>query len=180
MVLAIETAMRLGELIEVEWENIDLKKRTAHLPDTKMCLPRDVPLSTRAIKVLRTRPRNIKSPKVFYEWNRNSHLGKAWRHAVKSAGIEGLRFHDLRHTFASRLVQRGIDLITIKDLLGHSSVRVTERYTHSNKTLKKAAVETLGRNSEKNDIKSGNLLPMCDMKKRTREDVSATSLYSIN
>jgi site-specific recombinase XerD len=54
-----------------------------------------------------------------------------------------LRFHDLRHTFATRLLERGIDLITVKDLLGHHSVKVTERYTHSNSEQKRRATEIL-------------------------------------
>jgi integrase len=53
------------------------------------------------------------------------------------------RFHDLSHTFASRLVRNGVDIITVRDLLGHYSVEVTQRYTHSNASQKRQAVETL-------------------------------------
>ena len=70
---------------------------------------------------------------------------KAFRTACKRAGVEGLRFHDLRHTFASRLVERGADIVTVQILLGHSTVTLTQRYTHSNDDRKRAAVELLSR-----------------------------------
>lgn len=67
----------------------------------------------------------------------------------KRAGIKALTFHDLRHTFASRLIGRGVDLITVKELLGHSSVKTTERYTHTHKEEKKRAVDVLVKEAEK-------------------------------
>jgi len=69
----------------------------------------------------------------------------------------GLRFHDLRHTFATRLVEKGVDLITVKNLLGHSTVKVTERYTHPNQNLKKEAVEALVQKDKKAPKKSDDL-----------------------
>ncbi|MBN1271607.1 MAG: tyrosine-type recombinase/integrase [Candidatus Aminicenantes bacterium] len=60
--------------------------------------------------------------------------------ASRRAGIKGLTLHDIRHTFASRLVRAGVDLITVKDLLGHYSVKTTERYIHSNKEQKRKAL----------------------------------------
>lgn len=63
--------------------------------------------------------------------------------ACKKAGITGVTWHTLRHTFASRLVYRGVDIMTVKELLGHSTVTVTMRYTHSNLDSKIAAVEKL-------------------------------------
>ncbi len=63
--------------------------------------------------------------------------------AYTKAGVKDFRFHDCRHTFGTRLVHRGVDLITVKDLLGHSTVKVTERYIHSTPDTKRAAVEVL-------------------------------------
>ena len=82
----------------------------------------------------------------------NPETGKPWfdlkrqfRNACRGAGVEGLRFHDLRHTFASRLVEKGVDIETVRDLLGHYSITVTQRYTHSNDDRKKKAVELLSK-----------------------------------
>lgn len=82
--------------------------------------------------------------------------------ACRRANIIGLTFHDLRHTFATRLVRAGVDLITVKDLLGHYSVRTTEQYTHSNKEQKLKAVELLsGENSRKKAENMLNLSFIC-------------------
>ena len=59
------------------------------------------------------------------------------------AGIPEVRLHDLRHAFATRLIESGIDIITVRDLLGHSQSAVTERYAHPNKSLKRIAVDAL-------------------------------------
>jgi len=74
---------------------------------------------------------------------------KSFKAACKRAGISDLRFHDLRHTFATRLISFGVDLITVRDLLGHFSVRVTQRYTHSNQNQKEDAVQKLNQKTQK-------------------------------
>jgi len=76
--------------------------------------------------------------------------GSAFTTSCRKAGISGLRFHDLRHTFATRLIELGVDLITVKELLGHSSVEITQRYTHPNQDLKKKAVSALVENGAGN------------------------------
>jgi hypothetical protein len=70
-------------------------------------------------------------------------LKAGFKLACKKAGIAGVTWHTLRHTFASRLVDRGVDIVTVKELLGHSSITVTMRYTHTNLESKRAAVEKL-------------------------------------
>ena len=68
--------------------------------------------------------------------------------ACRKAAVSGVSWHTLRHTFASRLVNRGVDIVTVKELLGHSSVTVTMRYAHTNIEAKRAAVEALNGRSD--------------------------------
>jgi len=105
---------------------------------------------------------------------------RAFKSACRRAGISNLRFHDLRHTFATRLVERGVDLITVKELLGHSSVTITERYTHSFGEQKRKAVELLVEKSEERAEKVSDLLHICDMGKEEGKERLLTSLYSVN
>ena len=72
-------------------------------------------------------------------------MNKGWsfKKAARLAGIPEVRLHDLRHTFATRLIESGVDIITLRDLLGHSQSAVTERYPHPNESLKRVAVDAL-------------------------------------
>ena len=72
-------------------------------------------------------------------------IASSWRNLVKDAGIERFRFHDLRHTFASRLVMAGVELYTVGQLLGHQSLETTQRYAHLSPRHEAAAVATLVR-----------------------------------
>jgi len=100
--------------------------------------------------------------------------------ACERAEIKGLRLHDLRHTFATRLVEKGIDIETIKSLLGHYSITVTQRYTHSSDEMKQKAVELLNEEPEKGQ----NLWHSCDMEKEALAEKTfkrcPTSSYSTN
>jgi len=75
-------------------------------------------------------------------------MKKGFKAACSRSKIEGLRFHDLRHTFASRLVEKGVDVETVRDLLGHHCITITQRYTHSNDERKRRAVELLSGENE--------------------------------
>ena len=72
-----------------------------------------------------------------------SRIRHEWRAALKKSGIPKLRFHDLRHTALSRLIEKGEDIETVRDLAGHASLKTTQRYLHSNNRRKKIAVEKL-------------------------------------
>jgi integrase len=76
-------------------------------------------------------------------------IDKSFKSACRRAGIEGLRFHDLRHTVASRLIEKGADIITVKELLGHSKISTTQRYTHTGDERKRKAVESLSEPKKK-------------------------------
>ncbi|MDB4308054.1 site-specific integrase [Gammaproteobacteria bacterium] len=126
--LALETAMRQGELIRLGWEHIDLNRRTAHLTDTKNGEPRTVPLSTTAIRVLHALPRSLHGqafPGVTTEA-----IKRAYIRAVRRAGIENLRFHDLRHEATTRLFEKGLNIMEVASITGHKDLRMLRRYTH--------------------------------------------------
>src|SRR6476660_1167581 len=87
------------------------------------------------IEILQSLPRMLHNPYVFWshkeaEQFKNGIKHTDWKKHLKNAGIENFRWHDLRHTFASRLVMKGVDIYTVSKFLGHSSTEVTERYAH--------------------------------------------------
>jgi len=124
---AIETAMRRGEVAELVWEHVDLDVGTAYLPDTKNGDPRTVPLSPRALELLKS-----SEPKDFgsvFSYEAQS-ITKAYGRIRKEAGIKGLRFHDLRHEATSRLFEKGLGAADIKLITGHKTYEMLDRYTH--------------------------------------------------
>ncbi len=128
--LAIETGMRLGELLSLTWDTIDLQRRCASLDMTKNGEARTVPLSTRAIATLSALPRRFNDPRVFWCWSRPDAFENAWRRAVKTAGIKDLRFHDLRHEAVSRLFELGLNPMEVAAISGHKTLQALKRYTH--------------------------------------------------
>lgn len=127
---AIETGMRMGEILSLTWRNVDLAQRIATLPDTKTGDARQVPLSTVAVAAISGLPRHISDGRVFWTWQRADSLENAWRRAVKSAGIEDLRFHDLRHEAVSRLFELGLNPMEVASISGHKTLQMLKRYTH--------------------------------------------------
>ena len=142
---ALNTGMRLGEILNLKWENVDLKRRTITVTRTKSKKIRHIPINGALFDIFS----GIKGkhPYVYINPDRGEpwqEVKKGFKSACLKAGVKNLRFHDLRHTFATRLIEKGADIITIRDLLGHSSVRVTERYAHSQDKRKIEAVNCLG------------------------------------
>ena len=125
---AIETGMRLSEQLSLRWQNVDLTKRTAFLPAeiTKGNRSRSVPLSDKAIQVLNEIPRHIRG-KVF-PMSLNYH-NKGWRALIKRAGIDGLRWHDLRRECTSRLFERGLSVTEVQSITGHRTLQMLSTYT---------------------------------------------------
>ena len=125
--LAVETAMRQGEMLALTWDNVDLKAQTAHLEDTKNGEARTVPLSSRAVALLDALPRSPDG-RVFPISAQAVKL--AWGRACRRAGIEDLHFHDLRHEATSRLAERLPNLIELAAVTGHKDLRMLKRYYH--------------------------------------------------
>lgn len=128
IVLALETAMRQGEILNLEWEHIDLRTRVAHLPITKNGSKRDVPLSLRAVDALTRLGVGTQGDVFKYT---SDGFKSAWRALIKRTGIENLHFHDLRHEAVSRLFELGtLDMMEVATISGHKSMQMLRRYTH--------------------------------------------------
>jgi len=125
--LAVETAMRRSELLSIRWENVDLGRRSIYLDKTKNGLSRTVPLSPRALQVLQSMQQTDIGPLFTLA---ASSVSQAFRRAVERAGIEHVRFHDLRHEATSRLFERGLNVIEVARITGHVTLSMLDRYTH--------------------------------------------------
>ncbi|MEG5609443.1 site-specific integrase [Enterobacter hormaechei] len=126
--LALETAMRQGEILNLQWEFIDLQHGVAHLPDTKNGSSRDVPLSRKARNLLQMLPAQLKGQIFSYT---SSGFKSAWRHALNAIAIEDLHFHDLRHEAISRFFELGtLNVMEVAAISGHRSMNMLKRYTH--------------------------------------------------
>lgn len=127
---AIETAMRQGEILGLEWRHVNWLDHTVYLPDTKNGTARLVPLSVRAEEALQ-RQQARGSGKDGKVWKyTNDGMRASYFKALKKAGIEGLTFHDLRHEATSRLCERGLPIMTVQAITGHKSTQMLKRYTH--------------------------------------------------
>lgn len=130
VMLLLETAMRRSELYSLTWENIYLNDGYLILRSTKNGEERPVPLSSKAVSLLRSLPRHI-SGRVFQ--GHKDTLTHEFGDACKLAGIEDLRLHDLRHEAASRLFEKGVfDVMEVASITGHKDLRMLKRYTHLN------------------------------------------------
>lgn len=127
IVLALETGMRRGELSELRWKDIDLKKRTATLWDTKNGDNRVVPLSTKALTLLDSLPINIKG--YVFAMLPDS-ITRAFNRICERAKIKELRFHDLRHEATSRFFEMGLSIMEVSSITGHKDLSMLKRYTH--------------------------------------------------
>lgn len=125
--LAIETGMRRSEIINMDWADINFTNNTLHIPTTKTNSPRTIPLTVAAREILSNRPRNITGS--IFAVQRDS-VSQAFRRACDRAGIEGLRFHDLRHEAISRFFEMGLNVMEVASISGHKDLRMLQRYTH--------------------------------------------------
>lgn len=150
--VALSTGMRKGEILGLQWKNVSLEKGEIRVVASKSGKDRILPINSALFEVLQALKRQNGQGEYVFE-NPDTRkpyvdIKRSFSTACKRAGIEDLRFHDLRHTFASRLVKRGVDLIIVKELLGHASVTTTQRYTHSRAEEKLRAVEALSQDPQ--------------------------------
>ena len=127
--LAVETGMRRNELASLMWDDIDLKKQTAHLPKTKTDVPRTVPLSKATIVALEAF--GVKDQGKVFSLQAES-MSQAFERACEKhrANVIGVRFHDLRHEATSRLFEKGLNVMEVAAITGHKTLDMLKRYTH--------------------------------------------------
>ncbi len=148
IVMAMNTGMRKGEMLSLRWDDVSMTNRylTIHSVNAKSKKSRTVPLNETVYRMLEDwKAQNADVEFVF------THLGHPvtffqhpWERVLKAAHITNFRFHDLRHHFASQLVMAGADLNVVRELLGHSDLKMTLRYAHLAPTHKAAAVNLIG------------------------------------
>lgn len=126
VILAVETAMRRGEVANARWEHINWDNQTLFLPTTKNGEPRSVPLSKRSVEALQSLD---KQGPLIVGITADS-ISQAFERACKRARIEGLRFHDLRHEATSRLFEKGLNTMEVATITGHKTLSMLNRYTH--------------------------------------------------
>ncbi len=146
VITALNTGMRKGEILSLEWEkHVDLKHGFILLDVTKNGERREIPINRTLRETLQGLVRRIDSPFVFVdkEGERYQDIKRSFKSALRKAGIKDFRFHDLRHCFASHLIMAGVDITTLKELLGHKTLAMTLRYAHLAPSHKVKAVETL-------------------------------------
>ena len=141
--LLIQCGCRVSELLHAEWSHFDLERRLWRIPQSKTGKARFVPLSQGALDLIAELPRYkgcpylIPNPKTLKPW---VGIFMSWDTARKQAGLADVRLHDLRHSFASLLINSGRTLYEVQHILGHTQVKTTQRYAHlSQDTLLAAA-----------------------------------------
>ena len=127
VILAIESAMRRGELLSMRWQDVNFAERFVHLEDTKNGESRNVPLSSRAIATLKALPHSIEG-RVLPTTPEG--LKNAFERARKRANLEHFNFHDLRHEDISRLFERGWNVMEVAAVSGHKDLQSLKRYTN--------------------------------------------------
>jgi integrase len=155
ILFAINTGLRQGEILDLKWPQVDLTRKTITILEQKNQGRDTLPLNEKALNILkgRSKDRCDETGYVFHTQNRTRvsapNLHRAFYPALKKSGIEKLRFHDLRHTFATRLVQAGVDLYTVQKLGLWKNLSMVMRYAHHYPESLRSGVEVLDRIGKK-------------------------------
>lgn len=149
--------MRRGEIFNLKWQNVDFEKSMIYVKQTKSGKSRSIPMIGPAQSVLEIN-RGERQPASVYVFTQTKNQAKrdkrpgrenslsidrAFNKALEDAGIVDFRFHDLRHSAGTRLADAGVSIVVIAEILGHSSLTTTKRYTHATDTAKREAMEKL-------------------------------------
>ena len=162
VLLALNTGMRIGEIMALRWEEVNLADSYILIKNSKNGKSRKVPINgvaRCALNSLQDRAGSLEF--VFPNYTTGSftkYPRKAFQNACRRAGITGFRIHDLRHQAATAMVQSGVDLHTVSKILGHSTVKLTERYSHPEFDHTMDAVKKLESSFGQNKTGDGTIL----------------------
>jgi site-specific recombinase XerD len=149
--VAMHTGLRQAEQFKLSWEHVDFTTGILTVPRSKHGETRRVPMNDTAREILRARKSRLKSAHVFPSETDETpidacnYMRRVFVPAIEAAGIENFHWHDLRHTFASRLIMAGVDLRTVQELMGHKTITMTLRYSHLSPAHQLEAVQRLNR-----------------------------------
>ena len=144
--IALNTGMRRGEILKLKVSDLDFYRGEILVTQTKIDEDRSIPMNDLLRSELSAHCQNLSSEHVFCNPRTGkpiTDIKKAFATLCKNSEIDGLRFHDLRHTAATRMGERGIDPFTIAEIMGHKDVRTTVGYTHATREAKRRAVAAL-------------------------------------
>jgi integrase len=147
IMLLLLTGARRNEITQARWEHLDWEKRTLLVPVSKSGKPRVIALNAMAMELLRSIRPGQGNPYIFpspVTGQPSPSLHFPWQRIRVRAGLPDLRLHDLRHSFASFLVNQGISLYVVQGLLGHAHARYTQRYAHLTPDTLRDAAEAVG------------------------------------
>lgn len=147
-IISLNTGLRRGELFNLTWPDIDIGQKTLTVAGegAKSDQTRHIPLNKEALQILKDWKAQSKSLTLVFPSQTGGimdNVKKSWDRVLKEANVISFRWHDLRHTFASKLAMKGVPLNTIRELLGHADLKMTLRYAHLAPDSKAAAVELI-------------------------------------
>lgn len=156
LILAVHTGLRRGEILQLKKSDVDFLRGAIYVRNTKNGKDRYVPVNDVArAELLRLVERAGAQEYLFQNLKTKTYVKdfkRAFQKAREMAKLVNFRFHDCRHTFASRLAEQGVDAITIMELLGHSDLRMTARYTHATDPRKRQAVAKLAKYGQAENV----------------------------
>lgn len=151
---ALNTGMRKGEILNLTWKCVNFESKKITLLETKNGKKRDVPINSVVLSILKNMKKEQCCEYVFANpvtKTKYSDLKRVFSNVCEIAEVENFRFHDLRHTAATRMVGSGVPITVAKDILGHSDIHTTMRYAHAITEQTLSAVETLSNYAERNN-----------------------------
>ncbi len=159
---AIYTGMRKNEMLSLKWNKVDLENNilTIEATNTKSKKLKRIPISSKLRKVLlEQRLRTGINEYVFLShegkpYQRGDSLKRCFEGACRRAGIKGLRFHDLRHTAATRMVENGANIVAVRRVLGHADINTTMRYVHPDDFLRDAVEKLANFTQDRSNFRS--------------------------